>query len=392
MNRFPVALILAALLAGFLADPACAQIASDSVPAPGNVGSAAYPRLHPDRSVSFQIKAPSAQRVVLRGGAGLVNDALPMERGENGIWAVRTPPAAPGFHYYWFEVDGLNVQDPASYSYFGYGRETSGVEVPDEDGAFYQPRQDIPRGTVREHWYFSEITGKWRRSHVYCPAEYDRKTRSRYPVLYLQHGAGENERGWVEQGRANFILDGLIASGAARPMIVVCDSGYAMARNAPPSTNAWTAPIAAFEDVLLKELIPSIDDDFRTRTGREDRAMAGLSMGGMQTLGIALKHLDRFAWIAAMSAPPRQGFEVATAYDGVFRDSARFNREVCLLWLGAGTAEERFLAGTKTMHEALAAAGIPSVLYASPGTDHEWQTWRRSLRDLAPRLFRRASQ
>jgi enterochelin esterase-like enzyme len=384
--------ILAAVLVFFAGVPSRAQSPVDSVPASGNVGAAVYPRVHTDRSVSFQLKAPSAQRVLLRGGAGLVKDALPMERAENGVWTVRTPPAAPGFHYYWFEVDGLNVQDPASYSYFGYGRETSGVEVPDDDGAFYQPRRDVARGSVREHWYFSEITGKWRRAHVYCPADYDRRTRSKYPVLYLLHGAGENERGWVEQGRANFILDPLIASGAARPMIVVFDSGYAVARQAPPTTNTWTAAIAAFEDVLMKELIPSVDGTFRTRTGREDRAMAGLSMGGMQTLGTAFKHLDQFAWVAAMSAPPRQGFEVGTAYDGVFRDSARFNREVRLLWLGAGTAEERFLVGTKAMHEALNAAGIKSVLYVSPGTDHEWQTWRRSLRDLAPRLFRRAAQ
>ncbi|MBL9134234.1 MAG: hypothetical protein JNK85_00135 [Verrucomicrobiales bacterium] len=365
-----------------------AESPPESMPAPGNVGTAAYPRIHSDRSVSFQLKAPSAQRVVLRGGAGLVKDALAMERGENGVWSVRTPPAAPGFHYYWFEVDGLNVQDPASYSYFGYGRETSGVEVPDVDSAYYQPQPGVPRGSVREHWYFSEITGKWRRAHVYCPPDYERKTRTKYPVLYLLHGAGENERGWVEQGRAQFILDHLIASRTARPMILVLDSGYAAYRQAPAGTNAWSTAIAAFEDVLLRELIPSIDASFRTRTGREDRAMAGLSMGGMQTLGIALKHLDRFAWIAALSAPPRQGFDVATAYDGVFRDADRFHRQVRLLWLGAGTAEDRFLAGTKGMHEALAGAGIQSVLFTSPDTDHEWQTWRRSLRDLAPRLFR----
>lgn len=228
MNRFPVVLVLAALLGAFLCCPACAQIASDSVPAPGNVGSAAYPRLHPDRSGEIQIEAPSAQRVLLRGGAGLVKDALPMERGENGLGPCARHRLRPDSIITGSRLTGSTSRTlPATVILVRYGRETSGVEVPDVDGAFYQPRQDIPRGTVREHWYFSEITGKWRRSHVYCPAEYDRKTRSRYPVLYLQHGAGENERGWVEQGRANFILDGLIASGAARPMIVVCDSGYA---------------------------------------------------------------------------------------------------------------------------------------------------------------------
>jgi len=148
------------------------------------------------------------------------------------------------------------------------------------------------------------------------------------------------------------------------------------------------AATAAFEEVMLKELIPMIDASFRTKTAREHRAMAGLSMGSGQTLNLTLRHLDKFAWIGAMSGPPRQGFEVATAYDGALGDAAAFNKKVKLLWLGAGTAEERIHAGTLAMHEALDRAGIKNVFYSSPGTDHEWQTWRRSLHDFAPRLFR----
>ena len=243
---------------------------------------------------------------------------------------------------------------------------------------------------MRAHWYFSKLTGRWRRAHVYTPPNYDRNSRTRFPVLYLQHGAGENERGWIEQGRANFILDNLIAAGRAKPMILVVDTGYAAytTTNQPVSTNRVSAATAAFEEMMLKELIPTIDASYRTLADRKHRAMAGLSMGSMQTINITLRHLDQFTWIGAMSAPPRQSLDVATAFDGVFRDATTFNKKVNLLWLGAGTAETRIHTNTVAMHEALERAGIKNVFYSSPGTDHEWQTWRRSLHDFAPRLFR----
>ena len=184
----------------------------------------------------------------------------------------------------------------------------------------------------------------------------------------------------------------LIGSGAAKPMIVVADSGYASF----PATNALgkimsnspSNPTAAFEAVMLTELIPFVDTNYRTAGDREHRAMAGLSMGSAQTLIITSRHLDQFAWIGAMSSSPRQNFEVGTAYGGAFRDAERFKSRVKLLWLGAGTAEERFYKSAREVHESLERAGIPNVFYASPGTDHEWQTWRRSLYDFAPRLFR----
>src|SRR5262245_24150502 len=232
---------------------------AESVPAPGNIGGAEYPRINSDRSVSFRFKAPGARKVQLRVGTGLVKDSLDFTRGENGVWTLTTPPAVPGFHYYWFVVDGVNVNDPASYSYFGWARECSGIDVPEPGVDFYSIK-DVPRGAVRVHWYESKITGKWRKAHVYTPPDYD-KSRTRYPVLYLQHGAGENERGWVEQGRANFILDNLIAVGRAKPMILVVDTGYATyaATNHSASTNRALAATAAFEDVMLKELIPTIE-------------------------------------------------------------------------------------------------------------------------------------
>lgn len=363
--------------------------ATGGVPAPSNIGNADYPRIASDLRVTFQMKAPNAKQVKLEGGAGLVKEPLEMTRSDDGAWFVTTPPAAPGFHYYWFTVDGLRVNDPASYAWFGWGRETSGIEVPEAGVDFYDAKQDVPHGEVRERWYFSKLTGKWRRAHVYTPPDYDRKTRTYYPVLYLQHGAGENERGWVEQGRANFILDNLIASGRAKPMILVVDTGYAayVSISGPSSFRRTAGPNGAFEEVMLTELIPMIDATYRTLTDRKSRAMAGLSMGGGQTLGITLKHLDQFAWIGAMSSPPRQGFDVKTAYDGAFKDAAAFNKKVNLLWIGAGTAEDRFHSSTVSMHETLDGAGIRNIFHSSPGTDHEWQTWRRSLHDFAPRLF-----
>ena len=363
----------------------------DSVPATSNVGNAEYPRIAPDLRVTFRLKAPNAKLVQLRGGAGLVKDAINLVRGDDGVWSATTPPAVPGFHYYWFVVDGLNVNDPSSYTYFGWGRETSGIEVPEPGVDFYDAKDGLPHGEVRARWYHSKITGKWRRANVYTPPDYDQGSNARYPVLYLLHGAGENERGWIEQGRANFILDNLIASGQATPMIVVVDTGYAVrpARGEPLTPSAQTpGPTSAFDDVMIQELMPMIDSSYRTKADRLHRAMAGLSMGSMQTLQVTLKHLDQFAWIGAMSGPPRQGFVVKTAYDGVFSDPAAFNEKVKLFWLGAGTAETQIHQSTMAMHDALNKAGIKNVFFSSPGTDHEWQTWRRSLHDLVPRLFR----
>jgi len=360
--------------------------AANSVPASTNLPGAEFPRVGPDLSVTVRCKAREAKSVKLEGGAGLVKAPLDMVKNPDGIWSVTTPPAVPGFHYYWFNVDGVRMNDDASRLFFGWSRDTSGIEIPEAGVDFYDAKPNVPHGQVRMQWYLSKVTGGLRRAHVYTPPGYDAEAQARYPVLYLLHGAGENERSWIEQGRANFILDNLLAAGKAKPMIVVVDSGYA---SFPGGSNKdRNGATAAFEDVMLKELIPLVDSTYRTKTARESRAMAGLSMGSGQTLAITLKHLDTFAWIGAMSGPPRQGFDAATSYDGVFKDAAAFNAKVKLLWLGAGTAEDRIHASTVAMHEALDKAGVTNVFYSSPGTDHEWQTWRRSLLEFAGRLFR----
>jgi enterochelin esterase-like enzyme len=362
-------------------------IAADAVPASTNLPGSEFPRIAPDLSATFRLKAPEAKLVKLEGGAGLVRAPLEMTRGGDGTWSVTTPPAVPGFHYYWFTVDGLRVNDGGSRLYFGWGRDTSGIEVPEAGADFHDAKPDVPHGAVRIQWYHSKITAAWRKAHIYTPPGYDSETQARYPVLYLLHGAGENERSWIEQGRANFIMDNLLAAKNAVPMIVVVDSGYASFPDAKGGDRA--AATAAFAEVMLKELIPLIDSTFRTKSDREHRAMAGLSMGSAQTLNLTLRNLDHFAWIGGMSGPPRDGFDVATAYDGAFKDAAAFNDRVKLLWLGAGTAEKQIHERAAAMNAALEKGGIKSVFYSSEGTDHEWQTWRRSLYDFAPRLFRK---
>jgi enterochelin esterase family protein len=313
-----------------------------------------------------------------------------MARAEDGTWTFTTPPAVPGFHYYWFLVDGLAVSDPASRTYFGWGRECSGVEVPEKGVDFYSARE-VPHGDVRIHWYYSASTAAWRRIYVYTPPDYGRIATARYPVLYLQHGAGEDESGWTNQGDAGFILDNLLAAGRAKPMIVVMEQGYATradSAQAQARPSGRPAQPNAFEEVVISDLIPMIDATYRTMKDREHRAMAGLSMGGGQTLQITLAHPDMFAWIGSFSAPLREGIDLKTAYSGAFADPDAFNRKTRLLWFGAGTAEERMFKSAQAVHETLLKAGIRNVFYESPGTAHEWQTWRRCLLDFAQRLFK----
>jgi enterochelin esterase-like enzyme len=352
--------------------------ADESAAAASNVPGAQYPRVHPDLRVSFRIKAPDARKVEVRpGGDGLGKGPFPMVKAEDGNWDVTIPPAAPGFHYYWIVVDGLAVNDPGSETYFGWGKQTSGIEIPDKEGGFYEAK-DVPHGQVRICWYHSKITSVPRRAYVYTPAEYEVESGRRYPVLYLQHGAGEDERGWHKQGKMSFIMDNLIAAQKAMPMIVVMDRGYAT--KAGSTANA-------FGEVLMEEIIPTIDSRYRTIADREHRAMAGLSMGGMQTLQVGLTHLDQFSYIGAFSAPMRN-FELKTSYGGVFNDPSEFNKKVRLLWMGAGTGETQIHDSVKAVHESITQAGIKAAFIESQGTGHEWQTWRRALCDFAPRLFK----
>ena len=386
----------------FIASLCYAQEADTFQPSATNVWAAEYPRVDSEGRVQVRVKASDATKVRLNFWSG---PKLDMVKQPDGFWTVTTPPLVPGLHYYTLNIDGAEVSDPSTHAFFGGGKPASAVEVP-EPGSTYYSVQDVPHGAVREVWYNSKVTGSWRHALVYLPPDYDLQTKARYPVLYLQHGAGEDETGWVRQGNANFILDNLIAAKNCKPMIVVMAYGYAHRAGQAPADlfakpfgspemlKAMQDMAAAFEDDVTQVLIPFIDSTFRTLSDRDHRAMAGLSMGGMQTFQITLDHLDLFSYIGGFSGAGGmlvlgdRKLDPKTDYNGVFADPAVFAKKVHLLWLGVGTQEpERMRAGLQRFHASLQEANIPHVFYESPGTDHEWQTWRRDLKDFAPRLF-----
>ena len=351
-----------------------------------NVPGAEYPQINAERRARFRLSAPRADKVELN-----LSGRHPMTKDENGVWTTTTEPLVVGFHYYSFIVDGVNVADPGSDAYFGSSWMSSGIEVPDPAGDFYEMKQ-VPHGEVRIRPYFSKIGNAWRHAHVYTPPGYD-NANTRYPVLYLQHGAGEDETGWTRQGRANFILDNLIAVGTAKPMIIVMENGGGsalFANRGEPGANAGggrgrgNAASSQFAEILLRETIPMIEANYRTLTDRSNRAIAGLSMGAGQAWQIGTANLDKFASLGGFSGGATG--EPQTAYNGVMADAKTFNKRMKVLYISIGTEEN--VQGARTFHQKLDEHGVKHVYYESPGTAHEWQTWRRSLYGFAPLLFR----
>ena len=313
----------------------------------------------------------------------------PMTRGFGGEWSVTTDPLVEGFHYYFIVVDGASVADPMSESFYGCGVMASGIEIPEspEDAAYYTFDPAVPHGQVRECHYWSETEQAMRRCFVYTPAEYETRKNARYPVLYLQHGMGEDERGWHQQGLMANILDNQIASGKCEPMIVVMDygnCGYIFGSRRGESRDEFGA---SFGPILLDEIIPYIESTFRVKKGSDNRAMAGLSWGGKQTFDIALTNLGTFSYVGAFSGaiflPPQTDW--STLYDGAFADPEAFSEKVKVLFMGMGS-EENF--GADRMAASLNERGIDAIYYESPGTAHEWLTWRRCLNEFLPMLFR----
>jgi enterochelin esterase family protein len=373
-----------------------AQDGGQFQPAETNVIGAEYPRVDATGRVQIRIKAPDANKVKLNFWSGPKVD---MEKQADGFWTITTTPLVPGLHYYVINVDGADLSDPGSRAFFGGSRYVSAVEVP-EPGSTYYSIQDVPQGQVRDVWYQSKVTQSWRHAMVYLPPDYESQPRKRYPVLYLQHGGGEDETGWIRQGRANFILDNLIAKGEAKPMIVVMANGYARYPGAPAPSGppqpgqARNQMVAAFDEEVTKVLIPYVDKTYRTLADREHRAMAGLSMGGFQTFHITLNHLDLFSYIGGFSGiggmMEDRKPDLKTDYYGAFADPAAFKKKVNLLYFGVGSAEpERFVTRIRDLHTTLTEGGVEHVYWESPGTDHEWQTWRRNLKDFAGRIFRK---
>lgn len=366
---------------------ATAQPAQTGVPAQTNVPEMKYPCVDGSSRATFKIKAPEAHNVQV----DICGKKWPMEKDAEGIWSVTTEPLVVGFHYYFLLIDGVPVADPSSETFFGCGKMASGIEIPEapENAAYYTYDKSIAHGQVRECHYYSTVEQNVRRCFVYTPAGYDTDQSRRYPVLYLQHGMGEDERGWSNQGKMADIMDNQIAAGKCVPMIVVMDygnCGYIFGTKPGERREDFGA---SFTPILLTDIIPYIDKTLRTKTDRDSRAMAGLSWGGHQTFETTLANLDKFAYIGAFSGAiflPKNA-DIRKVYNGVFADAETFNRQVHTLFLGMGSEENM---GSRQLSEKLTAAGINNIYYESPGTHHEWLTWRRCLNEFLPLIFRPA--
>ena len=355
--------------------PDDAFIAETTVP--GNE----FPKIDKERRAYFRVVAPTANSVQV----DICGKKYDMRRDQKGVWCAVTDPLVVGFHYYFINIGGVNVIDPATETFFGCNREAGGIEIPEGDeGNYYRPQQGVAHGQVRSLYYYANATQEWRHAMVYTPAEYE-KGKKRYPVLYLQHGMGEDETGWSKQGHMQHIMDNLIASGEAKPMIVVMESGDVKAPfRGGDNRQGFSEYGASFYKVMTQNLISTIDSQFRTLTDRDHRAMAGLSWGGHQTFDLVLNNMDKFAWMGAFSGAIF-GLDVKTAYNGIFSRPDEFNKKIHYLYLSCGS-EENF--GTEALVKNLREAGIKADFYVSPGTHHEWLTWRRCFRQFVPHLFK----
>ena len=358
--------------------PADAFIAETTVP--GNE----YPKVDKEGRAYFRIAAPEARKVVV----DICNKKYDMQPDGKGNFMAVTDPLVPGFHYYFMNIGGVNFIDPATETFFGCNREAGGIEIPEgSEGDYYRPQAGVPTGEVRSFYYYAESTKEWRHAMVYTPAEYDLKknAKKRYPVLYLQHGMGEDETGWSKQGHMQHIMDNAIAAGRAVPMIVVMESGDIKAPFGPGQSRDQYGN--SFYPVLLNDLIPYIDANFRTKTDRENRAMAGLSWGGHQTFDIVLTNLDKFSYMGTFSGAIF-GLDLKTAYNGVFTNPEAFNKQIHYFLMCSGTEGMDKMFGTKKMVDDLNAMGINAHYSESTGTAHEWLTWRRGLNEFIPHLFK----
>ncbi len=366
-----------------------AQVVEDFKPSTVNQLGKLYPQVNSEGIVRVRIDAPHAHKVQLDIG-GIKYD---LRKDSNGTWIGESAPQDEGFHYYQLNIDGASVPDPGTIYFYGAGRWGSGIEIPAHDQEIYALK-DVPHGMVSEVMYFSKITQAWRRCYVYTPPGYEENQNIRYPVLYLQHGSFEDESGWSRQGKANLILDNLIAENKAVPMIIVMDNGYAFKPQEPQVVTNPTRPAMVFEDVMIQEIIPMIDKRFRTIADREHRAIAGLSMGANQTMRIIMNNLNVFSAYGGFSGtsnyPSSDEIDPATFLDGKFSSGKEVNQKIKVFFLSLGTKEPNpFLGSVGAFRKMLEKQGIKYTFYESPGTAHEWQTWRRSLYQFAQLIFKK---
>lgn len=346
------------------------EIKEDFKPSTLNQPGQEYPQVNSQGYARFRIYAPAADSVRVSLGLG-GRGGTKLTKGEDGFWTGTTAgPLDEGFHYYNVNIDGGKFNDPGTLNFYGSVRWESGIEIPAHDQDFYALK-DVPHGRVQQILFPSKSTNTSRRAFVYTPPAYDKEQKTRYPVLYLQHGWGEDETAWTNQGRANLIMDNLIAAGKIKPFIIVMTYGMT---NEIKWGGIRDFKIEPFQTVLVDELIPYIDANFRTLANRENRAMAGLSMGGMETKMITMNKPDVFSYYALLSG-------------GTYKpEDIKDKSKVKLIFLSCGSKERPD--GIKSAVAELKEAGFNAVAYISEGTAHEFQTWRRSLYQLAPLLFK----
>ncbi len=350
------------------------------------------PQVQPDRRVTFRILAPQAQSVRLTGSDIPGNSqGAPLTKGENGVWEVTMGPIEPGAYRYNFNVDGVPVIDPRSSSISESNNNVwSLVYVP---GAEFMDTRNVPHGAVAAVTYYSTALGRFRRMHVYTPPGYE-TNRQKYPVFYLLHGAGDCDEAWTSVGRAGFILDNLLAARKVKPMIIVMPAGHTSATMfagrgaARAGEGASAAPRDEFSEDFVTDIMPYVEKHYRVRTGRVDRAIAGLSMGGSQTLNISFSHLDKFAYIGVFSSGAALGGANAGDWEknhAAMLDNAALKKGLKLLWFSTGS-EDRLITNRKATVAMLQKHGFKPVFKESPGA-HTWINWRNYLNEFAPQLF-----
>lgn len=346
------------------------------VRAESNVRNSKYPQLTADHRAIFRIKAPDAQKVQIDLGR-----KYDMVRQEGGIWETVTDSLGEGFHYYSLLIDGVAVADPGSETFYGMGRMASGIEVPFKGGEYYALK-DVPHGDIRMKRYYSEVSRSWRRFFVYTPAGYDTHTAEKYPVLYLLHGGGEDERGWATQGKTDLIMDNLIAEGKAKPMLIVMFDG----NMASAGFNAGA--LKAFEAELTQAVIPFVEENYRVRKEPDSRALAGLSMGGIQTLYAGLYHTDMFAHLGVFSSGWLPFYQKVAndQYEFIDKNKAAIDSQLRLLWIAMGGKEDIAYQNCQNMLKEFDTLKLKYTYSEYPG-GHIWPVWRNNLYNFAQLLF-----
>ncbi|MEO8254126.1 MAG: alpha/beta hydrolase-fold protein [Flavobacterium sp.] len=370
MKKYSVILVV---LVAFYGSVCIAQtaIVEDFKPSTVNQPGQEYPQVNSQGYARFQIMAPDAKSVVVSLGLGGAKGGTELSKAEDGLWKGTTAgPMDEGFHYYHITVDGGVFNDPGALNFYGSTRWESGIEIPAHDQDFYALKE-VPHGNVQQILFPSKSTNISRRAYVYTPPSYHKDKSKLYPVLYLQHGWGEDENAWSNQGRVNLIMDNMIAEGKIKPFIIVMTYGMT---NEIKYGGMASFKIDGFQTVLVDELIPYVDANFRTIANQQNRGMAGLSMGGMETKTITLNKPEVFSHYALLSG-------------GTYApEDIKDKTKVKLIFLSCGSKERPD--GVKNAAKALKTAGFNAVSYVSENTGHEFQTWRRSFRELAPLLFK----